>query len=396
MKFCRNALAKRILLLIFGPLLLFVLASTVQAGQKGIVQEPTTWLWVKDQQTELGVPGASVEIGPGERCLGRVQVTDVNWVAHYLTGSAGRVRSDHLPKEFSRRVTVRGRELRVVSVGREVCPWTGPAWTHVENACQAIIWVSRNDKDVEGEELDYWSTTDEPTQFRAYIQDVHTGRFIPGVKVTALRSRVVTSSDAKGLFTLEVAASWRKGKTPPQATETLLFSKPGYRQLRYESLVLNPGVNGLDVILEKGTGTAVRRNGSVHNSWANDEFFTSEENTPGGLTGPRGEIFSLDIRPSIYEGGWILCKQRGAKAVVRGLNLKSVDIFWYSTGTGMGLMDPAKAGPMRKVSSSPQGDTWELELPDLMTTNFWAQGVDTSGNTVKSMDLGNVGWNVEH
>jgi len=62
----------------------------------------------------------------------------------------------------------------------------------------------------------------------------------------------------------------------------------------------------------------------------------------------------------------------------------------------MGLMDPAKAGPMRKVSSSPQGDTWELELPDLMTTNFWAQGVDTSGNTVKSMDLGNVGWNVEH
>jgi hypothetical protein len=126
----------------------------------------------------------------------------------------------------------------------------GPAWAHVENACQAIIWVSSNDKDVEGEELDYWSTTDDPTQFRAYIQDVHTGRFIPGVKVTALRSKVMTKSDAKGLFTLEVAASWRKGKAPPEATETLVFSKPGYRQLRYERLVLNPGADGLDVILE--------------------------------------------------------------------------------------------------------------------------------------------------
>jgi hypothetical protein len=113
--------------------------------------------------------------------------------------------------------------------------------------------VSSNDKDVEGEELDYWSTTDDPTQFRAYIQDVHTGRFIPGVKVTALRSKVMTKSDAKGLFTLEVAASWRKGKAPPEATETLVFSKPGYRQLRYERLVLNPGADGLDVILEKGT-----------------------------------------------------------------------------------------------------------------------------------------------
>jgi len=48
------------------------------------------------------------------------------------------------------------------------------------------------------------------------------------------------------------AASYRKGKTPPAAMETLVFSKPGYRYLEYERLVLNPGVNGLDILLERG------------------------------------------------------------------------------------------------------------------------------------------------
>jgi hypothetical protein len=40
MKFCRYALPRRILLLIFGPLVLCVLASTVQAGQNDISEEP--------------------------------------------------------------------------------------------------------------------------------------------------------------------------------------------------------------------------------------------------------------------------------------------------------------------------------------------------------------------
>ena len=97
----------------------------------------------------------------------------------------------------------------------------------------------------------------------------------------------------------------------------------------------------------------------------------------------------------MVEGGWIVCKQAGAKAVVKGRNLKSVEIFWYSTGTGIGLMPPAKAGPLRKVSASPDGDTWEIELPDLMATDFWAQAIDAHGNVVKSMNLGNVGWDVE-
>lgn len=208
-----------------------MLATAVQAGQNSTTKAPTTWLWVKDLQTEFGVPGASVDIGPGTQCLGRVQAADARWVTHYVTGAAGRVRSGHLPKEFSCRVRLRGRELQVVTIGRDVCPWTGSRWVRVEDACQAIIWVSIGNKDVEGVQLNYWSTTDDPTQFRAYVQDLHTGQFIPDVKVIALSSGVVTRSDAKGLFTLEVPASYRKGKTPPAATETLVFSKPGYRHL---------------------------------------------------------------------------------------------------------------------------------------------------------------------
>ena len=44
----------------------------------------------------------------------------------------------------------------------------------------------------------------------------------------------------------------------------------------------------------------------------------------------------MEIEPSVYEGGWIMCKQRGAKAVVKGRNLKSVGIPWYPIRTGIG------------------------------------------------------------
>ena len=74
-------------------------------------------------------------------------------------------------------------------------------------------------------EPDYWSTTGDPTRFRAYIQDLDAGQLISGVGVTALRSGITAISDAKGLFTLEVQASYRKSKTPPTAVETLVFSK---------------------------------------------------------------------------------------------------------------------------------------------------------------------------
>jgi hypothetical protein len=78
------------------------------------------------------------------------------------------------------------------------------------------------------------------------------------------------------------------------------------------------------------------------------------------------------------------------RVVLKDRNLKSVDIYWYSTGTGIGLMPPAKLGPMKKVRTSAEGDTWEIELPDLMTTDFWAEGIDLYGNIVKSMNLEGV------
>ncbi len=202
-------------------------------------------------------------------------------------------------------------------------------------------------------------------------QDLDAGQLIRGVTVTALRSGITATSDASGLFTLEVPASYRKGKTPPTAMETLTFSKSGYIRYEYRDLVLNPGVNPLEIYLARGNGTVLHKNRSLHNGGTpDDEFLT------------------------LNEGGWILCKQPGAKAVVKGRNLKSVAILWYSTGTGTGLMPPGQEA-MKKVNTSPTGDTWEIALPDLMTAEFWAQGIDEHGNAVKSMNLENVGWHVE-
>jgi hypothetical protein len=373
--------------------LCFVATASLLPQGRESGQQPT-WLWVIDARSTLGIPGASVEIGSGAACLGRARVADGNGNTRYVTGPAGRVLTHGLPNAFSCRVTRDGRELNVVSIGQQLSPWTGPKWAHLEHASQATIVVGSHD--VEPVELDYWATTDDPTQFRAYIQDSDAGQLISGVKATALRSGVTGTSDANGLFTVEVPASYRKGKTPPTALETLVFSKPGYRRYEYRDLVLNPGVNPLGIYLEKGTGTVVHRNRSRANgSTPEDEFFTIKGDGREAENSNRGEIISLYIEPSVVEGGWIMSKQRGAKAVVKGRNLKSVEIFWYSTGTGIGLMPPAKAGPMKKVSTSPEGDTWEMELPDLMTTDFWAQGLDAHGDIVESMDLGNVGWHIE-
>jgi len=137
----------------------------------------------------------------------------------------------------------------------------------------------------------------------------------------------------------------------------------------------------------------VRENRSAHNLGdTSDEFFEVKEGQRKVTNKKAGKILSLTIAPATYEGGWILCTENGAKAIVKSRNLKSVDILWYTTGTGIGEMPPAKAGPMKKVSSSRDGDIWEIEMPDLTATNFWARGTDLSGHTVKSMDLGNIGW----
>jgi hypothetical protein len=55
-------------------------------------------------------------------------------------------------------------------------------------------------------------------------------------------------------------------------------------------------------------------------------------------------------------------------------------------------LGPGSIGKMKRVRDSPQEDTWELPLPSVMTTNFWAQAIDANGQTIKSMDLGNVGY----
>jgi hypothetical protein len=333
-----------------------------------------------DQHTTLGVAGASIDIGPGKECL-KVEKTsgNVTWTAHYRTGPGGRVLIDGLPQQFSCRVTLNGRELPVESAGGSLSG----------HPAVATLVVDLENRGLESVDADYWRTTKDPTKFRDYIEDEQ-ARLIAGVRARALRSGITTISDANGLFTLEVPASYRKGKSPSIAIETLVFSKSGYRTLEYRDLVLNPDVNRLSIRVEKGTGTVVRRNRSLTNGEYDSFAFAGEaRELPDGYA---GEVVSFEIEPSIYNG-WTL-GQRGAKVMLEGRNLRSVEVFFYSTGTGIGEMGPGSAGQMKKVGTSPQEDTWELPLPDVMTTNFWAQATDANGKTIKSMDLGNVAYGI--
>jgi len=220
---------------------------------------------------------------------------------------------------------------------------------------------------------------------------VEDAELLSDVTITAVRSGISTTTDQNGLFTLNIPALFWKSVSPAGAMETLVFSKPGYRRYENRNLLLTPGVRWVDTLMEKGSGTVVRKNGG-RGGMTTDEFFELKAGEHEKINPKKGKILSLNIEPATYEGGWIMCTERGAKAVVKPRDLKSVDIFWYSTG--MGEMPPAKAGPMRKVGTSADGDTWEVAMPDLMATNFWAQGTDVNGKTVKSMDLGNVGWDI--
>jgi hypothetical protein len=147
----------------------------------------------------------------------------------------------------------------------------------------------------------------------------------------------------------------------------------------------------LSIRLEKGTGTVVRRNRSLSNGEYDSFTFAGKaRELPDGYA---GQIDSFEIEPSIYDGGWTLA-QRGAKVLLKGRKLKSVEILSYPTGTGLGEAGPYSVGQMKKLRTSPQEDTWELPLPDVMTTSFWAQAIDTNGKTIKSMDLGNVAYGI--
>lgn len=379
----------RIATIAVSLLVLLVLHFVAQPASAG---EPA-FLWVIDQNTGLGVPGASVAIGPGKACVGLTDPQIPNWTAHYVTDTAGRVSLQSRPSEFSCRVERHGRVLQVVSAGGFAArPGTGPKWMGLRHASEISLTVKVTPLETQ-DDLHYWEHTSDPARFRAYVEDLDNGTLLSGVIITARHSGTTTNTDENGLFTLDIPAQYWKGVSPPGAMDTLVISKAGYKRYEYRNLILFPGLKWLDIYLEEGNGKVVRENGG-RGGMTRDEFFELKAGQREKPDPKKGQILSLTIEPATYEGGWIVCTAERAKAIVKTRNLKSVDIFWYSTGTGIGLMPPAKAGPMEKVSTSAEADTWEIEMPDLMATNFWAQGTDATGKVVKSMDLGNVGWNV--
>ncbi len=357
-----------VLFISFGGI---ALARTPAAHQK------PTWLWVMDANTNIGIVGRIRDSHKGG---------EPGWTAHYKTGRAGRVLVDRrLPNRLLFRVTLNGRELPVEPGSREGdVPYPGAA----EKVLRVMINVRSGTTTHHGG--GEWSSSS-PTLFRAYVQDKEARQLLSEVEIKAVFSGVTTRSGSDGLFTIEIPASFRLDKPPSLATETLVFTKPGYKAFEYRSLVLQPGVTTLDVLLQKDAGTLVRENRSLTNMGNSfqDEFFESSVATPM----PRrhfGEIISLEISPSTYDGGWIIYK-KGAKAIVKARNLADVDIERFPTGTG--VTSSVSAGAMQKVRSSPEEDTWELQLSDgIMSTSFWAQGTDKSNKTVRSIDLGNVGY----
>ncbi len=103
-----------------------------------------------------------------------------------------------------------------------------------------------------------------------------------------------------------------------------------------------------------------------------------------------GVILSLVVEPSTQAQGWMMYRD-GAKAVLKGKNLKSVEARYFSTGTG--VTESSLAGKMNKVSESPNSDTWEVILPpSILATSFWAEAEDLGGRKIKSANLGNVGY----
>ncbi len=362
----------------------FALASAVDAPHQSAAQAPR-WLWVKDYVTQIGIAGAQVDIGPGGKCWGQIDAAAVKWTAHYTTDAAGRVLTQGLPSRISCRVTVNGKALYARGGGFEISqPEVLPAWARLRNLTGTID-VSSEPEDNRTRPENYWETTDDATLFRSYIQDPNTSELISDVKVTSLPSGISTMSDANGLFTLAVPARYRKGKFPSMTAQTLVFSKPGYKTFEYRQLVLNPGVVPLQVFLSKGHGTLVRVNGSIGDSgnpWE-DHFAAYPGNAPAG----RGEIISFEITPCTYAGGWINC-ENGAKAVLKARNLTQAVISWTPTGTEMAGHGESQS--MKKVDTSPDGDTWEAALPDVMSTDFVAGGTDQEGKPVSTIDLGNV------
>src|ERR1700679_1324284 len=182
------------------PVLLISACLSAAAGNPATADsKQARWLWVKDYYSGLGVAGASVDIAPGDKCLGQTNSADVKWAAHYVTDAAGRVLVHGLPEKFSCQVTVNGQQLNVFSYGSEFRQERRlPSWIQSRVFTSTISTMPEADRDRTTPEH-YWETND-PTLFRSYIQDPDTGDLIANVKVTALPSGITTTSDANGLF----------------------------------------------------------------------------------------------------------------------------------------------------------------------------------------------------
>ncbi len=141
---------------------------------------------------------------------------------------------------------------------------------------------------------------------------------------------------------------------------------------------------GKTVIIENGKTLFVLGVGADNNTeslWQNfDQILSSFKFTQQNQE--QSEPFS--IQPSVEKDGW-LTYQNGAKVILVADNLKSAEVRYHPTGTG--ITQSTLAGKMSKVSTN----RWELKLPaSIMSTNFWAETVDVSGKKGKTIDLGNV------
>lgn len=134
-------------------ILCFAFALPTRAQERGGTGETSSparhksWLWVIDNYTHIGVAGASVDFGPGNACLSVEKSKRPGiYTVHYKTGSAGRVLIDPLPRQFSCRITLNGREL--------------PVETFSQGAGQpspGTIVVNLENKEQEGVADDYWT-----------------------------------------------------------------------------------------------------------------------------------------------------------------------------------------------------------------------------------------------
>ena len=115
----------------------------------------------------------------------------------------------------------------------------------------------------------------------------------------------------------------------------------------------------------------------------------------------RNEQYGVEIlftiEPSHKVNGWTAYDyKKGAVAKIVGKNLKSVEIYQFPTGTGIGEEHPGGILVGKAISLSSQKDAWALQMPEgLGTTNFWIKielqdGKKIDGLYEEGLDLGNV------